>query len=425
VISWRNENSQSPNVRREQVVTLQDDATELIEEEFRKEIFKEYNERAWGKTSRNIPIIEVENKLLALAQTKPFVDYIRLEPSNLDPRTLQDYLNDKDSVDAVIGADGARSFIRKEFEMGKAEGKQDWAMGIAFKLNVQDDIEKQKRQLYNIAMTLANTRYLMNSFEGNLGYLNIRLTEKEFHKVPHARVAFNKNERKKEVKKIVEDNYSIIRTTIFDGLKLFNIPLENIRSIVRIPISIQSAKNFCSVVKNNIGKKVAVFLIGDAAFRVHFWPGRGMNSGIKAAIALARRIFWATEKSMDWKGAEILPYKIYMKGLREREQEFRSDAIADIDLKTKLDYERFQTDKEKQVSIMIERILNWAQTMSRRRDQKFDEKEFENNVHKILNEKILEQTLRILVLSESWPVTDMNGPEWNPIMCTNPSKKTM
>ncbi|CAF4338188.1 unnamed protein product, partial [Adineta steineri] len=37
-------------------------------------------------------------------------------------------------------------------------------------------------------------------------------------------------------------------------------------------------------------KKIPVCLAGDAAMAVHFWPGRGMNSGMKAAMALSRNI---------------------------------------------------------------------------------------------------------------------------------------
>ena len=30
------------------------------------------------------------------------------------------------------------------------------------------------------------------------------------------------------------------------------------------------------------------FLLGDAANAIHFWPGRGLNSGLASAISLAR-----------------------------------------------------------------------------------------------------------------------------------------
>jgi Arc/MetJ-type ribon-helix-helix transcriptional regulator len=83
-IQWQNEDQ--GKTRRDQVVTLQDHVIEQMPEYIQKGLFQNINERVWP-TSRNIPIREVEDRLLSLLQ--PFVQngQIELIPENLHEQT--------------------------------------------------------------------------------------------------------------------------------------------------------------------------------------------------------------------------------------------------------------------------------------------------------------------------------------------------
>jgi hypothetical protein len=74
ITRWRNEDQ--GNVRRDQVVTLQDHVIQQMPFYIQKGLFAKINERVWP-TSRNIPIREVEDRLLDLIQ--PFVQSGQVE----------------------------------------------------------------------------------------------------------------------------------------------------------------------------------------------------------------------------------------------------------------------------------------------------------------------------------------------------------
>ena len=63
---------------------------------------------------------------------------------------------------------------------------------------------------------------------------------------------------------------------------------------------------------------------------VHFWPGRGMNSGMKAAMALARNILRSCTSNNSiqirtpLRFLDFLDYEGFMARLRAREQQGRS-----------------------------------------------------------------------------------------------------
>ncbi|CAF3388686.1 unnamed protein product [Rotaria socialis] len=87
-------------IRRDQVVTLQDHVIHQMPTFIQKGLFSNLNERVWP-TSRNIPIREVEDRLLALLE--PFVEsgQIELVPENLNERTdrlVNGYFHEKSTA---------------------------------------------------------------------------------------------------------------------------------------------------------------------------------------------------------------------------------------------------------------------------------------------------------------------------------------
>jgi hypothetical protein len=107
------------------------------------------------------------------------------------------------------------------------------------------------------------------------------------------------------------------------GLQLFGIELEHVRNIIGIELPIRySTKVFFSLSNGRLG-----FLIGDAAFQTHFWPGRGLNSSFKGAAHLAWCIADSYAKSnnhMRVTDLNVSFFISFMSALRIREHDFRS-----------------------------------------------------------------------------------------------------
>merc|ERR1719446_2056943 len=55
----------------------------------------------------------------------------------------------------------------------------EYSLGVSLK----GDIHALQRQSLNVCLTLAQNRYLLNSEQGNEGYLNIRVREKEYNDI--------------------------------------------------------------------------------------------------------------------------------------------------------------------------------------------------------------------------------------------------
>ena len=87
VMRWRREDE--GNTRRDQVVTLQDHVIQQLPAYVQKGLFANINERVWP-TSRNIPIQEVEDRLLDLIQ--PFVQSGQVELIAEQLNELSEYL---------------------------------------------------------------------------------------------------------------------------------------------------------------------------------------------------------------------------------------------------------------------------------------------------------------------------------------------
>lgn len=86
IIQWQNR--EQGNIRREQIVTLQDHVIQQMPLYVQRGLFQRINERVWP-TSRNIPIREVEDRLLDLI--RPFVqnDQVKLIPEQFNELSEQ------------------------------------------------------------------------------------------------------------------------------------------------------------------------------------------------------------------------------------------------------------------------------------------------------------------------------------------------
>merc|ERR1719221_1027664 len=68
-----------------------------------------------------------------------------------------------------------------------------------------------------------------------------------------------------------------------------------------------------------------LFVLGEAAIPAHFWPGRGLDTGLKGALSLARTIVrWAARRFP----AELTRHVALMHALQYREVDARALPIA-------------------------------------------------------------------------------------------------
>lgn len=389
LVEWKGEDE--GNRRREQVVTLQDDVTSMLSDRTRDVLFRCVDEVVW-RWSRNIHVREVEDRMLERVQEADVSGCIELHPGRrVDAALLQEL---RGSFDALVGADGGTSFVRSLFRTESVDTRvgTELALGIAFKRRAGD--VPPLTQAVNVLLTVGQTRYLLNSHKGSEGFLNMRLVQSEYDEcvtVAGDRCQFGApgfvfdtyatelpadHPRRQRQFRPQRENSQFWRD-ICQGLELFQIPLHAVTAISAIQINLVYVTRFAQPLKfpEEKGEESAdtqlraaeaaapmVFVVGDAAFRVHFWPGRGLNSAIKGAVALARDMYWVRRKNFAWLPGSFNGYEGFMQQLRMREQEGRSVPICEQLIRTGL-----RKGVEAQANHSDSREA-WRQTLSGWRD---------------------------------------------------------
>src|SRR5262249_27345416 len=74
------------------------------------------------------------------------------------------------------------------------------------------------------------------------------------------------------------------------GLQLFRIPPGTLTAVTGFRLDMVQRPRFTAQLYPSTATTPGTFgfLLGDAANAIHFWPGRGLNSGLASAISLAR-----------------------------------------------------------------------------------------------------------------------------------------
>jgi 2-polyprenyl-6-methoxyphenol hydroxylase-like FAD-dependent oxidoreductase len=294
--------------RRDQVVTLQDTVTSLLSPRTFEALFEGRPERVWPG-SANIQIRKVEDRLLSRCQTDEFHGLIYLHAEGVTRDELA--AGKCGDFHILLGTDGAGSWVRQSYFRGyENERGRSYALGLAFDRGPKAGLPWS--QPLNMFLTLGQTRYLLNAsdYDGR-GYLNMQLTEEEWHKMVgldgqpihfgspgclrRADGSLPSGFEPGRVFAPSEDRGSPLWRSIEDGLKLFGFKEDEVINVVRIPIVVQAVREGVQILPPEDSRGISrphalVALAGDAAMTVHFWPGRGLNSGIKAGIALGDEI---------------------------------------------------------------------------------------------------------------------------------------
>ncbi|KAJ9150566.1 Fha domain containing protein [Coniochaeta hoffmannii] len=309
----------------------------------------------------------------------------------------------------------------------------------------------QIRKPLNVFLTLGQTRYLLNASDcDGRGYLNMQLTEEEWHKIvavdgqpitfgypgclrrPDGTVpdGFTEN----QVFAPSEDRDSALWKAIEDGLKLFGFKESEVINVVRIPIVVQAVQEGVQYLPqpdckhlNRPGALVAV--AGDAAMTVHFWPGRGLNSGIKSGIALGDEIVHALDggRFVGLRLDAMKEYNDFILKLQDREHDRRSIPIlnqsgAPETLGWLLSKAHTVPDNVA-IEWLVGAMVQIADRLQRRDDWAYP---YQANVEpqlRIVLRQLHSLTLREMAVSFPWPTREMAGAEVLPVRSMQPEEK--
>ncbi|MFK4042623.1 FHA domain-containing protein [Nonomuraea wenchangensis] len=313
------------NIRRQQVVTVQSRQYLNLPERAQARLFAPgaYTEM-WptgpdsirGQGPRNLRIAYIEDTLLELANERP--DRIRLVPGRFSPDEHRE-ATARDHVLAIC--EGGRSRTRAHFatKFGNADTSiysldghhlQDVVLGLRVKSDLPDPM--------TVLLTVAQNRFLLNALRGE-GFLNMRLTDEEAKEVIGIDPVRHVFEQCVAASPCLMDRTehgefhcsthgtlflpALVRgsrlwTRVLEGLRFFGVAEENLSAVTAFRLDMVQRPRFTAQLHPPTAGTPGTygFLLGDAANAIHFWPGRGLNSGLASAISLARTL------SQSWRG---------------------------------------------------------------------------------------------------------------------------
>jgi hypothetical protein len=442
-IVWKND--AQGNIRRQQVVTVQSRQYLNLPEEVQGRLFSTGSfSEMWptgpdsirGYSPRNIRIAYVEDKLLEIANEKS--DRIRLIPTSFYPTEHHETVV-KDHVLAIC--EGGRSRTREYFtdKFGNAdksiysldgEHVQDVVLGLRVKSDLSDPM--------TVLLTVAQNRFLLNAMRGE-GFLNMRLTDAEAKEVigidPVRHVFEDCIASRPCLMGRTDDGdfHCSTHSTLFlpalvkssalwkrvmEGLVLFGVTEENLSAVTAFRLDMVQRPRFTAQLYSATSTTPGTygFLLGDAANAIHFWPGRGLNSGLASAISLARTL------NHSWRGrafrdADFLRHEAAMSMLQYRHKSRAWKAMVTTDehgvtcaIKDKIaqgiEEGSEGSDKDADIDALMEQLRQIRSRLSPRIAGMPDETTLNDHVRKLKSE-----TVRTLLVSGAWETLIVGGEE--------------
>ncbi|MCX2185322.1 FHA domain-containing protein [Streptomyces sp. SKN60] len=316
-VVWKSEGQ--GNVRRQQVVTVQSRQYLNLPEEVQERLFRgDAFSEMWpvgpdsirDRNPRNMRIAYIEDTLLEMANEKP--DRIQLIPAAFDPVEHEETAAEG-HVLAIC--EGGRSRTREHFadKFGNADKSiyslrgqhiQDVVLGLRVKSTLTDPM--------TVLLTVAQNRFLLNSLRGE-GFLNMRLTDAEAAEVvgiDPVRHVFEECIASRPCVMGRDDHGDFQCSThstlflpamvrgsalwkrVLEGLALFGVAERDLSAVTAFRLDMVQRPRFTTRLHPATATTPGTygFLLGDAANAIHFWPGRGLNSGLGSAISLARSL---------------------------------------------------------------------------------------------------------------------------------------
>ncbi|MCK2220296.1 FHA domain-containing protein [Actinomadura sp. ATCC 31491] len=316
------------NVRRQQVVTVQSRQYLNLPERAQARLFAPgaFTEM-WptgpdsirGQGPRNLRIAYIEDTLLELANERS--GRIRLVPERFSP---EEHRESAAQGHVLAICEGGRSRTRAHFagKFGNADTSiysldghhlQDVVLGLRVRSALPDPM--------TVLLTVAQNRFLLNALRGE-GFLNMRLTDEEAKEVIGIDPVRHVFEQCVASSPCLMDRTELgefhcsTHGTLFlpalvkgsplwgrvrEGLRLFGVAEEDLSAVTAFRLDMVQRPRFTAQLYPPTSGTPGTygFLLGDAANAIHFWPGRGLNSGLASAISLARSL------SQSWRGRPL------------------------------------------------------------------------------------------------------------------------
>ncbi|WP_137991720.1 FHA domain-containing protein [Streptomyces vilmorinianum] len=443
-VVWKSESE--GNVRRQQVVTVQSRQYLNLPEEVQGRLFRgdAYSEM-WpvgpdsirGYNPRNLRIAYIEDTLLELANEKP--DRIRLVPANFDPAEHQK-AETKDHVLAIC--EGGRSRTREYFadKFGNADKSiyslqgrhiQDVVLGLRVKSTLTDPM--------TVLLTVAQNRFLLNALRGE-GFLNMRLTDAEAAEVvgiDPVRHVFEECIASRPCVMGRDDHGDFQCSThstlflpamvrgsalwkrVLEGLALFGVAEKDLSAVTAFRLDMVQRPRFTTRLHSATSTSPGTygFLLGDAANAIHFWPGRGLNSGLGSAISLARSLNGAWN-GRPFRDADFARHEAAMSMLQYRHKSRAWNTMITTDengvsrpIKEKIaqsieEWEGKDLDRNADIDALMERLRSIRDRLASRVPGMPDDSTLRDHL-----ETLNSSTLRTLWESGAWDTLIVGGEE--------------
>ena len=433
------------NIRRQQVVTIQSRQYLKLPHEVQERLFQPgcYTEM-WPKGPdsiqdlgpRNVRIAYVEDQLLALANEKAG---ITLVPEVFDAAAAQAEIAEQ-HVLAIC--EGGRSRTLQHFadKFGAAdtamyalggEHLQDMVLGLRVKSLLPDPMA--------VLLTVTQNRFLLNSLRGE-GFLNMRLTDSETKEAvgidPVRQVFTECLQAGPCLLELRTGNEffcgmhnalflpallkgSAFWTRVEEGLQLFGIPVENLTAVTAFKLDMVQRSRFTAQLYPRTATTPGTFgfLLGDAANAIHFWPGRGLNSGLASAISLARCLAMP-RRGTSLREADFLRHEAVMAMLQFRHKgrawrqmvttdaEGNPRAIKDLIARGNAEGEQGAFDPQADFSALMQRITTTRDRLAERLPGMPDDATLRTHL-----ERLPPPLLHTLLVSEPWDTVNVGGEE--------------
>jgi hypothetical protein len=434
------------NVRRQQVVTLQSRQFLKLPPKVQKRLFipGAYTEM-WPKGPdsiqdlgpRNVRIAYVEDQLLALANEKQ--EHIQLIPETFEAADVED---DLAREDALAICEGGRSRTLEYFsgKFGAADSSlygldgeqlQDMVLGLRVKSDLSDPMA--------VLLTVTQNRFLLNSLRGE-GFLNMRLTSQE------AKEAVGIDPVQQLFTQCVQaqpclmelrsagDFFCAMHHALFlpallkgsafwsrveEGLQLFGVRPENLTAVTGFRLDMVQRPRFTAQLYPRTATAPGTFgfLLGDAANAIHFWPGRGLNSGLASAISLARCLA-APRRGDAFRDADFVRHEAVMAMLQYRHktrawrQMVTTDsaattrAIKDLIAQGIAEGDEGAFDQKADFDALMRRLVETRRRLAPRIDGLPDDAALRAHL-----ESLPARLIHTLVVSEPWDTANVGGEE--------------
>jgi 2-polyprenyl-6-methoxyphenol hydroxylase-like FAD-dependent oxidoreductase len=203
------------------------------------------------------------------------------------------------------------------------------------------------------------------------------------------------------------------------GLKLFGIKEEHVSDMTAFRLAMVHRPRFTAQLYPPTQKTSGTFgfLLGDAANAFHFWPGRGLNSGIVSAISLAR-CFASRWRRTGFRDADFTRHEGLMAMLQYRHKNRAWRAMVTTDrtgtpraikntiTQAFVERENGNLNPDADLEELMSRLRHIRSRLSRRMRGLPDDETLRHHLGALDPE-----TLRVLVISGPWDTFSTAGEE--------------